>query len=381
MKSRTVRDEESPFLLVVRSGPNFDLEGHIAQFAQALSGRFDGEIWTYGSDEGELDVGDFRIRRVAFPIRPTPIRRLLYLARIWRRAFRARFVLRRKVVIITYDPFQSGIIGLAIKWTLGARFVCEVNGVYAHPDTLIDIADETARAKKRSRMVRVGTFILRRADAIKLLFREQLEGFDVPAEHPPRHVFFDMINRDAFPFVDREPEPLLIFVGHPFLLKGVDLLLESFAELSPSFPEWRLVLIGWRIDEPAVDYDYPRDKVDFVGPQDPALLTEWMTRCSALVLPSRSEGMGRVLIEAAFKGRARIGSRAGGIPTVIDDGVDGLLFETGDRKSLTDTLRVFMGDPDLRARLGDAARVRAEATFTAEKYLEHYTELIEQLPR
>lgn len=372
------RPAKPPFLLVIRSGPNYDLEGHIAQFARALSGKYDGEIWTYGSDPGALDVANFEIRRVAIPGRPTPIQRLFYAAKLWRRAFRARVLQRRPVVVITYDPFQSGIIGLLIKWTLRTRFVCEVNGVYAHPDTLIDVKDPVAREKKRLRMVRVGSFIMKRADAIKLLFAEQLEGFDLPAQEPPRFVFFDMINREAFPYVEQEPEPLLIFVGHPFLLKGLDLLLEAFAEVSTDFPEWRLVLIGWRIDGPAVDYEYPRDKVEFTGPQEPELLTEWMTRCSALVLPSRSEGMGRVLIEAAFKGRPRIGSTAGGIPTVIENGVDGLLFESGDRDALASALRTFMGDPELRRRMGEAARERAERTFTPERYLEHYEELIGQ---
>ena len=232
-------------------------------------------------------------------------------------------------------------------------------------------------------MLRVGSFVLKRADTIKLLFADQLRGFAIPeqGQGPRRAVFFDMINHEAFQYNDREPEDLLLFVGHPFLLKGVDLLLEAFAEVATEFPTWRLAIIGWRIEESARQQGiaFPEDRVHFEGPQTPEALTEWMERCGALVLPSRSEGMGRVLLEAAFKGRPRIGSRVGGIPSVIEDEVDGLLFEPGDASDLARQLRRIMGDSTLRKRLGDAALARARREFTAERYVERYEAIIGEL--
>ena len=86
--------------------------------------------------------------------------------------------------------------------------------------------------------------------------------------------------------------------------------------------------------------------------------------------------MGRVLIEAAFRGRARIGSRVGGISTYIKDGEDGLLFTSEDAEDLARVLREFLSDAGAPERMGRAARQRAEDEFSAARYLSNYEPLI-----
>ena len=105
-------------------------------------------------------------------------------------------------------------------------------------------------------------------------------------------------------------------------------------------------------------------------------LAEWMSRCAIFALPSRTEAMGRVLIEAGAAAKCRLASRFGGIPTVIEDGVDGLLVEKENVDELSATLARLMQDAPLRCRLGDAARVRAGREFSGNAYLEHYVEFV-----
>jgi glycosyltransferase involved in cell wall biosynthesis len=81
--------------------------------------------------------------------------------------------------------------------------------------------------------------------------------------------------------------------------------------------------------------------------------------CSIFVLPSRSEAMGRVLVEAMAAGKARIGANVDGIPTVIEDGVDGLLFRVGDAADLSLKMQMLMTDSRLRHTLAKAAKNRA----------------------
>ena len=69
-------------------------------------------------------------------------------------------------------------------------------------------------------------------------------------------------------------------------------------------------------------------------PQVAAALDE----STCFVLPSRSEGMGRVVIEAFCRGRGVVGSRVGGIPELVDDGVNGLLVDVGDVDRLADAI-------------------------------------------
>jgi glycosyltransferase involved in cell wall biosynthesis len=80
---------------------------------------------------------------------------------------------------------------------------------------------------------------------------------------------------------------------------------------------------------------------------------------TVLVLPSRSEGMGRVIVEAFCRARPVIGTRVGGIPDLVDDGVNGLLVEPGDTAGLADALVRVLGDRELAERLSGAALASA----------------------
>ena len=105
-------------------------------------------------------------------------------------------------------------------------------------------------------------------------------------------------------------------------------------------------------------------------------LAEWMSRCAIFALPSRTEAMGRVLIEAGAAAKCRVASRVGGIPTVIEDGVDGVLVGKENVDELSAALARLIADAPLRHRLGDAARVRVGREFSGNAYLEHYAEFV-----
>jgi glycosyltransferase involved in cell wall biosynthesis len=94
-----------------------------------------------------------------------------------------------------------------------------------------------------------------------------------------------------------------------------------------------------------------------------ALPTEGVARAldeaTVLVLPSRSEGMGRVLVEAFCRGRAAVASRVGGIVDLVRDGENGLLVAPQDPQGLADALVRVLGDPGLAGRLGAGAKASA----------------------
>jgi glycosyltransferase involved in cell wall biosynthesis len=97
---------------------------------------------------------------------------------------------------------------------------------------------------------------------------------------------------------------------------------------------------------------------------------------SVLILPSRSEGMGRVVIEAQLRGRPVLGSNVGGIPDLVTDGVDGVLFEP-DRAAIAAALRV-LDDHDELTRLAANARAAGERWLVSpDEYAERMRELVE----
>jgi hypothetical protein len=107
------------------------------------------------------------------------------------------------------------------------------------------------------------------------------------------------------------------------------------------------------------------DRVVFAGRTEEADLIYYYSNCDVFVAPSRFESFGLIFLEAMRYGKPVVGCRAGGMPEVIDEGVNGLLAEPGDAPSLTAALEDLIADPKLRRRLGQCARRTFEEKFTA----------------
>ena len=95
-------------------------------------------------------------------------------------------------------------------------------------------------------------------------------------------------------------------------------------------------------------------------------LIPYYLACDVVFIPSLYDGMPNVLLEAMACGRTVVGSRAGGIPDVVTDGVDGFLFHAGDSVGAADVLaRALSYVPAARRKIGEAARETVVTRFTA----------------
>ena len=214
--------------------------------------------------------------------------------------------------------------------------------------------------------------VLKRSDGITCLFERQLDPFRKIVEGKTIHAFHSFVSIESFKNVREDKE--ILFVGFPFKLKGVDILIQAFKNISPRFPEWKLKILGWYPDpnelNKAID---GHSQIYHHKPVPHHEMPEHIGSCGIFVLPSRSEAMGRVLVEAMAAGKPRVGSNVDGIPTVIKDGIDGLLFESENVDDLAEKLEMLILDQDLRRRLGNAGEVRAEKEFTKEEYARNLT--------
>ena len=86
-------------------------------------------------------------------------------------------------------------------------------------------------------------------------------------------------------------------------------------------------------------------------------------------MPTFEETFGLVLAEAMHMGVAVIGSRAGGVPEIIDQEVTGLMFEPGNYNDLAATLRRLHGDSELRRRLAEQGRASAMEKYSDESHM------------
>jgi glycosyltransferase involved in cell wall biosynthesis len=106
----------------------------------------------------------------------------------------------------------------------------------------------------------------------------------------------------------------------------------------------------------------------------------WLRHARFCVLPSNDEGLPNAVLESMAAGVPVVATRVGGIPELIDDGVDGLLVEPGDAAGLAEAMTRLATDEALRVRLGAAARKRARS-FSWEACTDRHVELYEMLLR
>ena len=163
--------------------------------------------------------------------------------------------------------------------------------------------------------------------------------------------------------------------------KGWDTVLYAFLELRRRNPgkKVRFISAGTPLHygeeylaEVRARYGIAREDLDFLGfVKNP--IRDIYSKASVAVLDSKSEGLPLTLLEALTAGVPCVGSKAGGIPEIIDDGRNGFLVDYGDTKQLVEALERIM-QADRWAALSREARQKYEECFSAEKMEERYHE-------
>lgn len=108
-----------------------------------------------------------------------------------------------------------------------------------------------------------------------------------------------------------------------------------------------------------------RDKMVFLGWREDA--AELYPALDLFVLASLNEGMGRVFAEAGASGLPVVGSNVCGIGDVVENGESGFLHDPDDAGAMAESIARLMAEPDLRKRMGEAARRRISAGFDVKR--------------
>jgi len=150
--------------------------------------------------------------------------------------------------------------------------------------------------------------------------------------------------------------------------KGVETLIDAWAEVNRAAPEASLSIVGAghlaaSLNRRAADLGI-MGSVRFLGFQRPPL--ESVRDCSIFVLPSRSEGFGMALLEAMRAGKAVVASRVGGVPEFVEDGRNGLLVPPDDPAALSDAILRLLRNPERAMELARAGQRTADG-FTLDR--------------
>ena len=184
------------------------------------------------------------------------------------------------------------------------------------------------------------------------------------------------INVRRFQPAEQPGRKVIVHVARLVEKKGTVYLLRAFSIIASEFPEIRLVIIGGGPLEQSLKNEAISlgiaGRVDFLGVQPHAETLRWVKEAVAVIVPSitassgDSEGLPTVLFEAGALGVPVVASLTSGIPEAVRDGETGFLLPERDIEGLAQRMSLLIGSPDLRDRLGCAARTMMEASFDIE---------------
>jgi glycosyltransferase involved in cell wall biosynthesis len=300
-------------------------------------------------------------------------------------------VLRHRArILVVQSPVEVGLIGLVVKagaMLVGVRVVLitESHGNF-ETDVFLDRGCSAASLYRCWVVPRVATAVLRGSDlarAVSRSTREQVLRF-APALRVFQFVAWS--DGDVFHRARRRRLPVyppeILFAGVLIPLKGIDVLIDAFHEVWLPDRRAQLVIIGRPANPTYAAALQARvtdlglgDRVTFIGEVSQKVLALRMARAKVLVLPSYSEGLPRVVLEAMAVGTPVVATRVGGIPEVVEDGETGLLVQPGDHRALADRIAWVLEHEGEANAMASAAQRRVSEVLSASAYQAAYREM------
>jgi glycosyltransferase involved in cell wall biosynthesis len=286
-------------------------------------------------------------------------------------------------VIHAHNP-ALGVIACLVGWLMRKKVIVKIPSEryvhYLSGATLWRRLRRWTLTRRAARLVAVSTAMAHSLQAIGIA-REQItmipNGVEIASPHD---------NQDRFSLktelLGNAEVPVVLFVGRLVEEKGVDRLLQVWASM-PCRENLRLLIVGDGplrevLEAMALRLNL-RSSVRFLGHQTDVARLYGMA--DVFVLPSRTEGLSNALLEALASGVPAIVSNVGGNRDVIADQESGFLVDWEDTLFCGKVLATLLADPDLRQRVGNAAKRRALAFdlgHVAHQYKQLYGAILQE---
>jgi glycosyltransferase involved in cell wall biosynthesis len=307
-------------------------------------------------------------RTIATPVNPRQVATAAHLG--FGAVAAVALAARRRSAIVCQSPFEAiGVETLAslLPRSMRPGIVVEVHGDWRTAATLYGAGRRASVARLADRLA---TRAIVRADRVRAvgtytasLAREA--GYGGIVDRFPAFADYG-----AFAVGDGTPsEPRSVaFVGALERVKGIDVLLDAWALVAAQHPGavLRIAGIGTLAGE-VTSRAAALDGVAILGALRPDEVRALLDRSGVVVVPSRSEGLGRVILEAFARGRPVVASAVGGIPELVDE-TTGILVPPGDPGALAEGIGALLEDPSHAAAMGDAGRARFSALEPARAF-------------
>ena len=362
-------------LMVGRSRYSLPLSPSLEEKFAALGAELDVRVLAAGGAGHEPDPR-FRLVR---PIRPRAFDGLAFYSAL---PFRVAREVRdfRPDAVLAQGAQEAALclLGRALA-RVPTKIVADIHGDPAAPARLYGSPRRRTLAPLADAFARFG---LRRSDGVRTISAYTSQLVRAAGAEPTAEFAAFM---DLEPFLETPPGPLphrptVLFVGVLERYKAVDVLADAWRLVAPRVPDATLHLVGR-----GTLRDVPQRLLAELPEQTcwtESLTTSEVARAlddaTVLVLPSRSEGLGRVVVEAFCRGRCVVGSRVGGIPDIVEDGTTGLLVPPENPDALAEALVLVLSDPQLAERLGAAGHRAVQSWLaTPADYARRLRELVD----
>lgn len=228
--------------------------------------------------------------------------------------------------------------------------------------------------------------ILNLSSCLILLSSEKLSWFSRLLNHD---TIFTIPNLIALPdWVSKRDLPRskqsvsILYLGSIIKEKGVFDLIESVPSIISEHPNTQFIIVGSGKLEQVRQLSEAKkiqNNVVFTGWVDESAKLKLLNQADILILPSYYEELPYSILEGMAAGLAIAASRVGGIPTLIEAGANGLLFEPGNISEIVDTLKFLISYPEVRIQMGKTNIQKIKAEFSTEKIVPQMMSVYSQL--
>lgn len=317
--------------------------------------------------------GEFRFHWLDTTRLPAVVRQVADLAFFIAKGLQLSLKHGRYDVIVAYGPYRTGFAGYILRLLTNSRLILEIPG---NPRMTHQFDRSSIGRLKRSVGPRLVSFLTRRADHLRLRYPGQLSNADTHTSQVS--VFPSFIPVETIPRSADTTERYIFFMGYPWHLKGVDVLIRAFNRISPKHPGVKLKIVGHCADRsPYITLAANNPNIEFHGPMPHDDAMRLMAGCSVFVLPSRTDAIARVLLEALAAERPVIASRVDGIPYYIQDGVTGLLFTPEDDAELSEKLHTLLSNGEVARSIARAGHMYVQSELSEKRYAETFRDMVE----